>query len=99
MKYEYYFQILETGPSPVYTLAKFETYGVFPTEVYTITNENRCNCPSPKHPCKHFALLEKWLELDDKQVYFDEATSEFVSHNIKPLKMEDVEKFLATIRE
>ena len=44
----------------VVQIAKFE-YSSEPTDVYSLNlKTKRCDCPSPRVPCKHWDLVQEW---------------------------------------
>ena len=51
--------VRQTAPY-TFEVAKFSD-NKFPLEVYDVIRSD-CNCPSPKVPCKHAAIVKAWLQ-------------------------------------
>ena len=64
------YMVQETGPSQ-YTVTKWEGKN-YPTAEYRVVEGPNwsCNCPA-RVPCKHVALVKKWLK-SGKPSYVDE---------------------------
>lgn len=53
-----------------------------PVDVYTI-HGGRCDCPSPKHPCKHNFVVTRWELIPEPErfgMYYDDTDDGFHRH-------------------